>query len=515
MYAYRVIILDKDICRSEALIRDESIFQVLQYKDYKDVIYSNLDKGFYVPSTYLGYLILKSIKNPSIHSDREPTKSIILGRTIKELRKNVTDFKLRCKDLLENDEVIKMIVDLCNYHYEEENIDIQFEPFSKHCPNQRFKVIIRFGDIEIDNLEGRGTYPLKEVYACLKFIRRDASKIIQFEGFALSRGSYSQKDLDSHYMHSHVCSLGSSPHNYFGFKSFCIGSGTPISRMIGNGINTSPESSLKFESFLLSIYDTVTHESISGGPYFRYLDILNSGSISNSVNHPSTLSNYIQNCDDVENAYFINEIIDEGIVLKTFDGSLENFEMDYDHFEKWYTSRYIEEFASELKKEISLFNSNKTASLFDVYRTLYEDLGHLEKYLLQTLLCFRYKGTNVIINSSAWKNRLWDLVESKADRVRVENFKSSGKSNADVTSVMDPSMSFKFKGTPVYIKKYEKKNIEAREEKYAENYHPIINPHFRELFTSDGKFLQALSKAKKISKYDFREERYSTYYKKV
>jgi len=132
-----------------------------------------------------------------------------------------------------------------------------------HYTEDAMNVIVYYPKITLTNDSGN-QYTITDVYVKASF----PSMVI-----SLARTSFTQDEVNSGYIHSHV-----PKREFTSFSKFCTGNlGTPINRIISNikKDDANSDFSIMIQSFIIEADRMIRVESNEGVPYISFMDIKN------------------------------------------------------------------------------------------------------------------------------------------------------------------------------------------------------------------------------------------------
>ncbi len=146
------------------------------------------------------------------------------------------------------------------------------EPRLKSVVSADNRLLIKFPEVTISNGTSL-THHITDVFIAIP-ITTDYSKM-RGNTMYMMRSSVEQVEFYNGYFHSHACRSNRAPtvENYFQWRNLCLGGQTSLTELVyalsSEGINEGV-----LELLLLNLHTYVRHESISGGPYFMYKNLI-------------------------------------------------------------------------------------------------------------------------------------------------------------------------------------------------------------------------------------------------
>lgn len=140
--------------------------------------------------------------------------------------------------------------------------DSMLGTLSEKYSEVRFYIYVWWPSVRVTNENGR-SITIKDLYAKVG-ITLEGRIPYENRGFLLNRATYTLKQFNADYMHSHISSI--PKYNFTEFQSPCLGRG-PIRNTISSLKNEYDSTTWMLFCKELSMYVTV--ESLSGGPYHR------------------------------------------------------------------------------------------------------------------------------------------------------------------------------------------------------------------------------------------------------
>lgn len=246
------------------------------------------------PRNYIGSTISIKETNPiraKIISIEDNIFKVKIGSHV------VSYLKDNIKSVEEYEELVYVCENIKN------NLNIVFDDYEFIISKDRITVIIYYPELLITNTED-DEHIIKDLYVKIEMnILKDKISINQ--AIYGMRGSASESEISSGYLHSHLSTCYNDPQ----FRPFCLGSGEntiygAIARH--NNITGMEESLVSLGAFAFSLDSFVKWESLEGGPYITISNINKIGERSIgikdsvSVDMDSLYEYVIKNLNDID-----------------------------------------------------------------------------------------------------------------------------------------------------------------------------------------------------------------------
>lgn len=173
-------------------------------------------------------------------------------------------------EIISTKEKYEMFVQTINKWYGEERVDIRVDNQNRGIPSE-LTVIVWFPEVEITNSKGL-KHKILDLY--IRFTVKLNSDGIKIENLGGTRGTITEAEFDSNYVHSHIASLNYNEPYSNHFTHCCFGTG-PMHEILSLLYQTTSKEQLQYliESFLMNLDVFVSWESLEGSPYKSIINV--------------------------------------------------------------------------------------------------------------------------------------------------------------------------------------------------------------------------------------------------